>query len=62
YIKDRAKRRSLCAKRRKALMKGVYELSVSTGSDVLLLVATEDGSIFTHSSPRLKHFINDASG
>lgn len=54
YISGKNKRNVTFSKRKKGIMKKAFELSTLTGSDVLLLVASESGHVYTYATPRLK--------
>ncbi|KAI3387141.1 hypothetical protein SNEBB_003654 [Seison nebaliae] len=54
YIKNKVKRFTTFSKRKSGLMKKAYELSTLTGTEVLLLVASETGHVYTFSTPSFK--------
>merc|ERR1712000_339458 len=58
FIKDRNRRSVTFSKRKKGIMKKAYELSVLTGSEVLLLVASESGHVYTFGTPKLRPIIS----
>lgn len=58
YIQQNDKRNISFAKRRKGIMKKAYELSILTGSDILLIVSNQDGQVFTFSTPKLRPVLN----
>eukprot|EP00045_Choanoeca_perplexa_P016223 m.216671 g.216671 ORF g.216671 m.216671 type:complete len:295 (-) comp17202_c0_seq13:158-1042(-) len=60
YIQDKAKRLASYNTRKTQLLKKAHELSVCTGADVLVLVASDSGSAYTFASPRLKRFLSDS--
>jgi hypothetical protein len=62
YIEDRNKRQTSFSKRKAGIMKKAYELSVLTGTDVMLVIASDSGSIFTFTTPKLKPLIEDPDG
>lgn len=62
YIEDRNKRQTSFSKRKAGIMKKAYELSVLTGTDVMLVIASDSGSIFTFTTPKLKPLIEDSDG
>lgn len=57
YIDSTPKRHVCFTKRKAGLMKKAYELSVLTGTEVLLVIASAAGSIFTFSTRRLRPLI-----
>lgn len=62
YIQDQGKRLTSYNTRKTQLLKKAHELSVCTGADVLVLVASDVGSVYTFASSRLKRFLNDSEG
>ncbi|KAF9764018.1 Serum response factor like protein A [Nosema granulosis] len=59
YISGRNKRNVTFSKRKKGIMKKAYELNVLTGTEILLLVASESGHVYTFATPKLRPIIND---
>ncbi|KAK6090339.1 hypothetical protein P3W45_000696 [Vairimorpha bombi] len=59
YISGKNKRNVTFSKRKKGIMKKAYELSVLTGSEILLLVASESGHVYTYATQKLKPIIRD---
>lgn len=59
YIPGRNKRNVTFSKRKKGIMKKAYELNVLTGTEILLLVASESGHVYTFATPKLRPIIND---
>ncbi|WUR03227.1 serum response factor-like protein [Vairimorpha necatrix] len=57
YIEEKNRRNVTFSKRKKGIMKKAYEISTLTGSDVLLIVSSESGHVFTYASERLKPFL-----
>ena len=62
YIEDRNKRQTSFSKRKAGIMKKAHELSVLTGTDVMLVIASDSGSIFTFTTSKLKPLIEDVDG
>ncbi len=59
YITDKNKRHITFSKRKAGIMKKAHELSVLTGTEVLLLVASETGHIYTFSTDKLKPLVEE---
>lgn len=59
FIEGKTRRGVTFSKRKKGLMKKAYELSVLTGSEILVLVASEGGNVFTFSTDRFKKIIEN---
>lgn len=59
YIEPKNKRSVTFSKRKKGIMKKAFELNVLTGSQILLLVASESGHVYTFATPKLKPIITD---
>lgn len=57
FIDDRCKRGVTFSKRKKGIMKKAYELNLLTGSQVLLLVCSESGHVYTFATTKLKPII-----
>lgn len=62
YIEDRLKRQTSFTKRKAGIMKKAHELSILTGTEVLLIVATDSGSVFSFATTRMKRFFEDDAG
>ena len=54
YIDDKSRRHITFSKRKAGIMKKAYELSTLTGTQVLLLVASETGHVYTFATPKLQ--------
>ncbi|KAI5148164.1 hypothetical protein ENBRE01_0152 [Enteropsectra breve] len=54
YIVPKTKRSVTFSKRKRGLMKKAHELSILTGAQILVVVASECGHIFTYSTDKLK--------
>lgn len=59
YISGRNKRNVTFSKRKKGIMKKAYELNILTGTEILLLVASESGHVYTFATPKLRPIINE---
>ncbi|KAJ3192709.1 glutamine--fructose-6-phosphate transaminase (isomerizing) [Irineochytrium annulatum] len=62
YIEDKSRRHITFSKRKAGIMKKAYELSTLTGTQVLLLVASETGHVYTFATPKLQPLITKAEG
>lgn len=58
YIEGKNKRSVTFSKRKKGIMKKAYELNMLTRSQILLLVASESGHVYTFATPKLKPIIS----
>ncbi|QLQ80140.1 hypothetical protein HG537_0D01410 [Torulaspora globosa] len=61
-IANRTRRHVTFAKRRHGIMKKAYELSVLTGANVMLLILSKSGLVYTFTTPKLEPFIRDEEG
>ncbi|KCZ81668.1 hypothetical protein H312_00846 [Anncaliia algerae PRA339] len=59
FIEGKTRRGVTFSKRKKGLMKKAYELSVLTGSEVLVLVASEGGNVYSFATDRFKKIIDE---
>jgi pheromone receptor transcription factor len=57
YIPGKNKRSVTFSKRKKGIMKKGYELHVLTGTEILLLVASESGHVYTYATDKFKPII-----
>lgn len=57
YIRGKNKRSVTFSKRKKGIMKKAYELNILTGTEILLLVASESGHVYTFATDKLKPII-----
>ncbi|RKO96113.1 hypothetical protein CXG81DRAFT_5001, partial [Caulochytrium protostelioides] len=57
YIADRARRHITFSKRKTGIMKKAAELSALTGTEVLLVIASETGYVYTYATPKLKPIV-----
>src|SRR3989338_6174854 len=62
FITDRNRRQFSFSKRKSGIMKKAFELSILTGAEVLLLVASETGHVYTFSSPKFRSLISCSHG
>lgn len=62
YIEDKSRRHITFSKRKAGIMKKAYELSTLTGTQVLLLVASETGHVYTFATPKLQPLITKHEG
>lgn len=62
YIDDKSRRHITFSKRKAGIMKKAYELSTLTGTQVLLLVASETGHVYTFATPKLQPLITKHEG
>lgn len=59
YIEQKSRRSVTFSKRKKGIMKKAFELNLLTGSQILLLVASESGHVYTFATPKLKPMITE---
>lgn len=62
FIEDKSRRHITFSKRKAGIMKKAYELSTLTGTQVLLLVASETGHVYTFATPKLQPLITKPEG
>ena len=62
YITDKSRRHITFSKRKAGIMKKVYELSILTGTQVLLLVVSETGLVYTFTTTKLQPLVTKAEG
>lgn len=62
YITDKNRRHITFSKRKGGIMKKAYELSTLTGTQVILLVASETGHVYTFATPKLQPIITKPEG
>jgi hypothetical protein len=62
FIEDKNRRHITFSKRKAGIMKKAFELSTLTGTQVLLLVASETGHIYTFATPKLQPIITKSDG
>lgn len=59
YIESKSKRGVTFSKRKKGIMKKAYELNILTGTQILLLIASESGHVYTFTTPKLRPIISE---
>ncbi|KAF9977450.1 transcription factor of the MADS box [Actinomortierella ambigua] len=62
YIEDKSRRHITFSKRKSGIMKKAYELSTLTGTQVLLLVVSETGLVYTFTTPKLQPLVTRPEG
>jgi len=62
FIEDKSRRLITFSKRKAGIMKKAYELATLTGTQVLLLVASETGHVYTFATPTLQPLITQTEG
>eukprot|EP01114_Cavostelium_apophysatum_P011635 TRINITY_DN2598_c0_g1_i2.p1 TRINITY_DN2598_c0_g1~~TRINITY_DN2598_c0_g1_i2.p1 ORF type:complete len:416 (+),score=118.82 TRINITY_DN2598_c0_g1_i2:164-1411(+) len=62
FIENKSRRHVTFSKRKAGLIKKAYELSTLTGTQVLLLVASETGNVYTFATPKLQPLITNPEG
>jgi len=62
FIENKSRRHVTFSKRKAGLIKKAYELSTLTGTQVLLLVASETGNVYTFATPKLQPLITKPDG
>merc|ERR1712232_308167 len=62
FIPDKSRRQITFSKRKAGLMKKAYELTTLTGTQALLLVASETGHVYTFATPKLQPFVTPPEG
>lgn len=62
FIADKSRRHITFSKRKAGIMKKAYELSVLTGTQVLLLVVSETGLVYTFTTPKLQPLVTKPEG
>jgi len=62
FIQDKQKRCTTFSKRKAGLMKKSHELATLTGSQVMVLVASETGHVYTYSTEKFKPLLNSQQG
>ncbi|XP_065194982.1 uncharacterized protein LOC135826280 [Sycon ciliatum] len=62
FIQNKLKRYTTFSKRKAGLMKKAYELSTLTGTQVMLLVASETGHVYTFATTKLQPMITSEGG
>ncbi|WVQ65516.1 uncharacterized protein L199_003693 [Kwoniella botswanensis] len=62
YINDKSRRHITFSKRKAGIMKKAYELSILTGTQVLLLVVSETGLVYTFTTTKLQPLVQKPEG
>ncbi|CAO1616871.1 unnamed protein product [Parajaminaea phylloscopi] len=62
FIEDDSRRHITFSKRKSGIMKKAYELSVLTGTQVLLLIVSQTGLVFTFTTPKLRPVVMETEG
>merc|ERR1719272_239391 len=62
FIEDKSRRHITFSKRKTGIMKKAYELSTLTGTQVMLLVASETGHVYTFATRKLQPMITSDAG
>ncbi|KAI9251575.1 hypothetical protein BY458DRAFT_16320 [Sporodiniella umbellata] len=62
YIEDKNRRHITFSKRKSGIMKKAYELSTLTGTQVLLLVVSETGLVYTFTTTKLQPMVTKPEG
>merc|ERR1719186_1332413 len=61
-IKNKLRRYTTFSKRKTGIMKKAYELATLTGTQVMILVASETGHVYTFATQKLKPMITSDAG
>ncbi|XP_072152242.1 serum response factor homolog isoform X2 [Bemisia tabaci] len=62
YIENKLRRYTTFSKRKTGIMKKAYELATLTGTQVMLLVASETGHVYTFATRKLQPMITSEAG
>ncbi|CCA66959.1 hypothetical protein PIIN_00796 [Serendipita indica DSM 11827] len=62
FINDKSRRHITFSKRKAGIMKKAYELSTLTGTQVLLLVVSETGLVYTFTTAKLQPLVTQPEG
>merc|ERR1712137_30357 len=62
FIPNKSRRQITFSKRKAGLMKKAYELTTLTGTQALLLIASETGHVYTFATPKLQPFVTLPEG
>jgi len=62
FIEDKSRRQITFSKRKAGIMKKAYELTTLTGTQALLLIASETGHVYTFATPKLQPFVTRQDG
>lgn len=61
-ISEKERRLACFCKRKAGLMKKAHELSVLTGTEVMVLVASETGKVYTYATAKLRPILTSDGG
>lgn len=62
YIQDKSRRHITFSKRKAGIMKKAFELATLTGTQILLLVASETGHVYTYATSKMQPMITNGEG
>ncbi|MCJ1467817.1 transcription factor of the MADS box [Pseudocyphellaria aurata] len=62
FMQNKARRHTCFSKRKEGIMKKASELSILTGTQVLLMVVSETGFVHTFATPKLQPLITEDEG
>eukprot|EP01080_Neovahlkampfia_damariscottae_P006705 gene6705-10870_t len=62
YITEKSRRHITFSKRKGGLMKKAYELSTLTGTEMIVLIASETGHVYTFATPKLQPLVTNPEG
>ncbi|EDV21624.1 uncharacterized protein TRIADDRAFT_59812 [Trichoplax adhaerens] len=62
FIQDKNKRFTTFSKRKGGIMKKAFELCTLTGTEIMVLVASETGHVYTFATPRLQPIVTTEAG
>lgn len=62
FITEKTRRQTTFSKRKSGLMKKAYELTTLTGTQCVLVIASETGHIYTFASPKFQKMITTPEG
>ena len=62
FIRSKLRRYTTFSKRKTGIMKKAYELATLTGTQVMVLVASETGHVYTFATAKLQPIITSESG
>lgn len=62
FIEDKSRRQITFSKRKAGIMKKAYELTTLTGTQALLLIASETGHVYTFATSKLQPFVTHQEG
>jgi len=62
YIQDRSKRYVAFSKRKAGIIKKAYELSELTGSEIMVLIASKTGNIYSFATPKFQPMVSEPEG